>query len=234
MNAIILAAGLGSRLKELTKNKHKALFEIEGVPNIERTINFLHEINIKEIYIITGYLSEQFEYLKDKFNVELIKNNNYDKLNNLSSFSLALPYFADSFIIDADVALLKNVLHIPTTSTYFTTIRKKTDKKEWVIKKHNNRVIGVEICNKVESSLLGISFFVKKDAEIIKKHIESLGEESFLDPKKYYDNAILDTLYNINMGFIDINNNLVAEIDDMDDLNELNFKIKALKLDKFQ
>ena len=77
MNAIILAAGLGSRLKELTKNKHKALFEIEGVPNIERTINFLHEINIKEIYIITGYLSEQFEYLKDKFNVELIKNNNY-------------------------------------------------------------------------------------------------------------------------------------------------------------
>lgn len=168
MNAIILAAGLGSRLKELTKNKHKALFEIEGIPNIERTIKFLHEINIKEIYIITGYLSEQFEYLKDKFNVELIKNNNYDKLNNLSSFSLALPYFADSFIIDADVVLLKNVLHIPTTSTYFTTIRKKTDKKEWVIKKHNNKVIGVEICNKVESSLLGISFFVKKDAEIIK------------------------------------------------------------------
>ena len=38
MNAIILAAGLGSRLKELTKNKHKALFEIEGVPNIERTL----------------------------------------------------------------------------------------------------------------------------------------------------------------------------------------------------
>ena len=49
MNAIILAAGLGSRLKELTKNKHKALFEIEGIPNIERTINFLNEINIKEI-----------------------------------------------------------------------------------------------------------------------------------------------------------------------------------------
>ena len=50
-----------------------------------------------------------------------------------------------------------------------------------------------------------------------------------MDPKKYYDNAILDTLYNINMGFIDIDNNLVAEIDDIDDLNELNFKIKTLK-----
>lgn len=50
-----------------------------------------------------------------------------------------------------------------------------------------------------------------------------------MNPKKYYDNAILDTLCNINMGFIDIDNSLVAEIDDIDDLNELNFKIKTLK-----
>lgn len=229
MNAIILAAGLGSRLKELTINKHKALFEVNGIPNIERTIKFLNELNIKEIYIVTGHLSEQFEYLKEKFDVTLIKNNNYKEQNNLSSFWLALPYFGNSFVIDADVVLLKNVLKIPITSVYFTTVRKNTNKNEWIIKTKNNRVTKIEICNKKAPSLLGISFFVKKDAEIIKKHIEDLGKESFLDPKRYYDHAILDLLGDINMGFIDIDNSLVAEIDDIDDLNELNFKIKALK-----
>lgn len=229
MNAIILAAGLGSRLKELTKNKHKALFTIGGVPNIERTIKFLNEIGVKEIYIVTGYLSEQFNYLKEKFDVKLIKNDKYKEQNNLASFSLALPYFSDSFVIDGDVVLIKNILQIPTNSVYFTTIRQNSDKEEWVVKTINDRVMGIEVCNKQAPSLLGISFFTNKDACIIKKHIKNLPNNAFLDPKKYYDNAIIEVLDDIDMGFINIDNNLVAEIDDASDINELEEKLRALK-----
>lgn len=229
MNAIILAAGLGSRLKELTKNKHKALFTIDGVPNIERTIKFLNEIGVKEIYIVTGYLSEQFDYLKENFGINLIKNNKYKEQNNLASFSLALPYFGNSFVIDGDVVLIKNILQIPSSSAYFTTIRQNSDKKEWVIKTINNKITGIEICNKKAPSLLGISFFTKKDASIIKNHIKSLSKNAFLDPKKYYDDAIVEVLDNIDMGFINVDNNLVAEIDDVSDINELDEKLRALK-----
>lgn len=229
MNAIILAAGLGSRLKELTKNKHKALFTIGGVPNIERTIKFLNEIGVKEIYIVTGYLSEQFDYLKEKFDVKLIKNDKYKEQNNLASFSLALPYFSDSFVIDGDVVLIKNILQIPTNSVYFTTIRQNSDKEEWVVKTINDRVVGIEVCNKQAPSLLGISFFTNKDASIIKSYIKNLPSRAFLDPKKYYDNAIVEVLDDINMGFINIDNNLVAEIDDASDINELEEKLRALK-----
>ncbi|KEA45390.1 hypothetical protein CR66_07670 [Campylobacter mucosalis] len=229
MNAIILAAGFGSRLKELTKSKHKALFDILGEPNIERTIKFLNERDISEIYVITGYLSENFSYLEQKFGVKLIKNENFHASNNLASFALALPYFGDSFVIDADVVLLKNIFQIRQNSHYYTTIRANSQKPEWIIKTQENRVVGIEISALNAPSLLGISYFNKTDADVIKRHILSLEKSAFLDPKKYYDNAVLDVISDINMGFLNVPNELVGEIDDKDDLDELNLKIKRLK-----
>lgn len=229
MNAIILAAGFGSRLKGLTKSKHKALFEILGEPNIERTIKFLNERDISEIYVITGYLSENFSYLEQKFGVKLIKNENFHTTNNLASFALALPYFGDSFVIDADVVLLKNIFQIRQNSHYYTTIRANSQKSEWIIKTQENRVVGIEISALNAPSLLGISYFNKTDANVIKRHILSLEKSAFLDPKKYYDNAVLDVISDINMGFLNVPNELVGEIDDKDDLDELNLKIKRLK-----
>ncbi|MDC9620357.1 NTP transferase domain-containing protein [Xenorhabdus sp. XENO-7] len=71
MNAIILAAGLGSRFKELTINNHKALLPINGIPNIERTIQYLKEFGINEIHIVTGHMSHLFDYLKEKHQCNL-------------------------------------------------------------------------------------------------------------------------------------------------------------------
>ncbi|MFG5126161.1 NTP transferase domain-containing protein [Campylobacter lari] len=72
MNAIILAAGLGSRFQELSKITHKAMLKIQGVANIERTIVYLKEAMIDDIYIVIGHLKEQFSYLEKKYNVKLI------------------------------------------------------------------------------------------------------------------------------------------------------------------
>ena len=86
MNAIILAAGLGSRFKDVTKTIHKALLPLkDGTPNIERTIEYLIDANIKDIYIVTGHLAYQFEYLRDKYNCHLINNHHYDKYNNIKN-----------------------------------------------------------------------------------------------------------------------------------------------------
>ncbi|WP_187153059.1 NTP transferase domain-containing protein [Campylobacter volucris] len=64
MNAIILVAGFSSRFQELTKTTHKAMLKVCSVPNIERTIVYLKEAGINEIYIVVGYLKEQFKYLE--------------------------------------------------------------------------------------------------------------------------------------------------------------------------
>ncbi|HHH4566492.1 TPA: NTP transferase domain-containing protein, partial [Morganella morganii] len=72
MNAVILAAGLGSRFGDITKKTHKALLPIGGIPNIERTIQYLSEFGITEIVIVTGHLAHQFEYLQEKYGCILI------------------------------------------------------------------------------------------------------------------------------------------------------------------
>ena len=95
MNAIILAAGLGSRFKEITQTTHKALLDIHGTPNLERTLAFLRQANIDNIVIVTGYLHEQFNYLQKKYSCTLIHNEKYREYNSIYSFSLARDFFND-------------------------------------------------------------------------------------------------------------------------------------------
>lgn len=227
MNAIILAAGLGSRLKDITQKTHKALLEVFNEPNIERTIKFLQEKGVNEIYIVTGYKAEVFSYLKEKFGVKLLYNKNFATQNNLSSFCVALEFFGNSFIIDADVVMLKNILKIEKSSTLYTTIRNSL-KKEWILKTKNNFAKSIEIASKKEPSLLGISYFSKDDAIKIKEKIKTLSDESFNNPKLYYDNVIASMYDEIQIKQRIIDNLLVCEIDDVDDLKELEQKIKVL------
>ena len=73
-NAVIMAAGTASRFAPLSYEMHKALITVKGEVLIERQIRQLKEAGVPEIYIVTGYKSEQFEYLKEKFGVHLVHN----------------------------------------------------------------------------------------------------------------------------------------------------------------
>lgn len=70
MNAI-LAAGLGSRFREITQKKHKALLLYLMEFDIEQTIIYLKQAGIHEIHIVTGYFAEQFDFLSSKYGVNL-------------------------------------------------------------------------------------------------------------------------------------------------------------------
>ena len=76
-NAVIMAAGTASRFAPLSYETHKALITVKGEVLIERQIRQLKEAGVPEIYIVTGYKSEQFEYLKEKFGVHLVHNSEY-------------------------------------------------------------------------------------------------------------------------------------------------------------
>ena len=94
MKAIILAAGLGTRLRPMTENTPKALVQVNQKPLIEYQIEFLKEKGINDIIIIVGYLKEQFDYLKEKYGVRLVFNDKYADYNNFYSLYLVIVLFS--------------------------------------------------------------------------------------------------------------------------------------------
>lgn len=107
--AIILAAGSGLRMIPINNNVSKALLNVKGEILIERLIRQLHEINIMEIYIIVGFMKEEFEYLIDKYKVKLIVNNEYFTRNNLYSLFLEKNHIENCFIVPCDLYLKKTI-----------------------------------------------------------------------------------------------------------------------------
>lgn len=187
------------------------------------------KLGVYEIHIVVGYRASEFSYLKDKFGVNIIYNESYKSKNNIFSFCKALDFFGDSFVIDADVVLLKNIFKINNKqSFYYISKRACKDKFEWVLLHKNNRAIGVKVSKEPLASLLGISFFAQHDAEIIKDRFKSLTDESFNNPSLYYDSVIVELLDQICVGFCEIYNSFVGELDDIDDLKEINEKLKRL------
>ena len=102
-NAIILAAGFGMRMIPINLSTPKAMLEVNGQPLIERVITQLHEVNIKKITIVIGFMKESFEYLIDQYGVELVVNPDYAQKNNLSSLSCVIEKLSNTYIIPSDI-----------------------------------------------------------------------------------------------------------------------------------
>ena len=101
--AIIMAAGKGTRMRPITNSIPKPLVKIHDIPMIEGIINQLHQQGIFEIYVVVGYLKEQFNYLEDKYeNLHLIDNPYYDTCNNISSLYVARNHLKNVIILDGD------------------------------------------------------------------------------------------------------------------------------------
>lgn len=229
MNAIILAAGKGTRLEPLTNDTPKSLIKINGKSLIEIQIEFLLDKNICDIIIVTGYLSEKFDYLKSKYNVNLIYNDKYDYCNNIYSMYLAREYFGDSYVIESDVYLNNNFIESNVRqSTYFSAY-KENFKNEWILNfdKYNN-IRTISIGDDKGYILSGVSFWDKKSANLINKRIdEVIKNYNYTD--LYWDNIVKDNINNLDIKIRKLNSNDCFEIDSLDDLLKL---LDVLKTNK--
>ena len=127
MNAIILAAGMGTRLRPLTNDRPKCLVAVNGVPMVERQIQFLKEKGIDDITLISGYKAEALEYLKEKYGVDIVFNDRYDTCNNINSLYIVRDRFHDTYVLEGDVYMDKNVLLSEVNKSSYFARNKKYD-----------------------------------------------------------------------------------------------------------
>lgn len=121
-NAIIMAAGYSARCMPLSNILPKGLFRVKGEILIEREIRQLQEAGIKEIIVVTGFMQEKFQYLREKYGVILIHNDDYDKYNNIASLYKAQNYMNNSYILCSDNYYADNVFHKYVYSPYYSCV----------------------------------------------------------------------------------------------------------------
>lgn len=128
--AVILAAGMGSRMVPLNRTP-KGLLSVNGEPLIERVIKQLHERNIHEIYIVVGYMMERFEYLTDKYDVELIYDRNYYRRDSMNSLSLVADKLENCYIVPSSIWFARNPFNEHEYYSWYA-IAEYTDQESFV------------------------------------------------------------------------------------------------------
>lgn len=121
-NAIIMAAGFGLRSLPLSRTVPKGLYVVKGEVLIERQIRQILEAGIKEIIVVVGYLKEKFYYLKEKYGVIIIENDDYYRYNNISSLYAARDYIKRSYICCSDNYFNRNVFEPFVYDSYYSCL----------------------------------------------------------------------------------------------------------------
>ena len=225
---IILAAGLGTRLSEITVKTPKSLIRINSKPILERNIEFMFEAGLERVIIVLGYMKSKFEYLQEKYGkkIILVENAEYASSNTVSSMYCASRFFTcDSFVTTADIYLKTNPFqkYIADYSFYLLRPYLSLQKPDWVaVLDDDNRFISVDKHSTEGYSYTGISYWKYKDLLYIKEKLQSIEWNDESQRKQYWDELHIHDYESFVLHAIILeSNDEVFEFDDMDDINQL-------------
>jgi CTP:phosphocholine cytidylyltransferase-like protein len=220
--AILMAAGLGSRMLPLTEKVPKPLIKVFGKSMIETIIDALEVRGVKHIYIVVGYKKEQFEFLQSKYsNVTLIENQEYTIKNNISSIYAVADIIGkeNCFICEADLyvadpSILEAVL---INSCYYgKMVQGWSDDWGFDLDK-SGRIVRVGKGVESTYNMVSISYFTAEDAkklsEAIKNAYTKKGHENL-----FWDEVVDKELENIRLTIHPINEGQIYELDSVSDL----------------
>lgn len=171
--AIFIAAGIGNRLRPITINTPKPLVRVNGVRIIDTLLDACLAAGIEELYIVRGYLGEQFDQLLIKYPmIRFLDNDRYLQENNISSLMCARPFLQNAYIFEADLLLRNPKLIQPYhfASNYLGIKKDRTD--DWCFITKNGVIqewkLGGEDCFQE----VGISYWDRESGEKLSKQIE--------------------------------------------------------------
>ena len=177
-NAVILAAGAGTRFVPLSLEQPKGLFEVNGEKLIDRQIVQLQEAGIKDITVVLGYKKEMLYYLEEKYGAKLVFNPYFNTKNNIESLCLAKNFIGDTYICSCDDYFLENPFRQEEPYSFYAGLQVSCKTNEMFVDVDaDNRITSMEKGRNSGKILLGHSFWAKdfseKFFELVKKNQDS-------------------------------------------------------------
>ena len=175
--AVFIAAGFGSRLVPVTLNTPKPLVRVNGKRIIDGLLDACLAAGISEIYIVRGYLAEQFELLKMKYPmVQFLENPLYNEANNISSALVARFLLQNAYVFEADL-LLSNPTIIKKyhySSEFMGIPVKRSD--DWCFTVKDGRIVEQKIGGLDCHQMVGISYWNSADGARLAEDIATAYE----------------------------------------------------------
>ena len=176
--AVFLAAGFGHRLVPITLNTPRSLIRVKGVRLIDTLLDAVIAAGIEEIYIVRGYLGEQFDQLLHKYpSIRFIENPVYNESFNISSAVCARHLLQNAYVLEADLLLRDPSLiqKYQYCSNYLGVPVSMTD--DWCFTIKNNTIDSVTIGGTDCYQMFGISYWDAQDGARLCEDIKQTYEQ---------------------------------------------------------